>query len=153
MEPTSENAGKSDSLWGRAGHTHLFILSPQSPQFLLAYSVEEAAWLALRNIHFPCAFLLFVKKRTFWRWSLLSNTLFKNQSLHASLITSVPASCLAKKQLAKMIPGGLTEAKPATPEIQEIANEVSWYISWRGLIQSSICSGFLITKNLFSWNL
>uniref|UniRef100_M3Y094 Cystatin A n=5 Tax=Mustelidae TaxID=9655 RepID=M3Y094_MUSPF len=32
--------------------------------------------------------------------------------------------CLAKKQLAKMIPGGLTEAKPATPEIQEIANEV-----------------------------
>ncbi|EPY77294.1 hypothetical protein CB1_001278027 [Camelus ferus] len=30
----------------------------------------------------------------------------------------------AKKQLAKMMPGGLTEAKPATPEIQEIANSV-----------------------------
>lgn len=53
------------------------------------------------------------------------NILFKNWSLHANLITSVPVSCPAKEQLAKMMPGGLTEAKPATPEIQEIANEVS----------------------------
>ncbi|KAK1343948.1 hypothetical protein QTO34_014505 [Cnephaeus nilssonii] len=30
----------------------------------------------------------------------------------------------AKKQLAKMMPGGLTKAKPATPEVQEIADEV-----------------------------
>ena len=33
-----------------------------------------------------------------------------------------------------MIPGGLTEAKPATPEIQDIADEVSWCTPWNGLI-------------------
>ncbi|XP_008706393.1 cystatin-A isoform X2 [Ursus maritimus] len=125
-----------------AGHTHLFILSPHSPKFLLADSVEEAAWLASRHIHFPCAFLLFVKKKTFWRRGLLSNTLFKNQSLHAYLITSVPASCPAKKQLAKMIPGGLTEARPATPEIQEIANKhLSYHHVWQaGEGEGQLCS-------------
>ncbi|XP_012635955.1 cystatin-A [Microcebus murinus] len=40
------------------------------------------------------------------------------------MITSVPASCPAKKPSAKMIPGGLSDAKPATAEIQEIADKV-----------------------------
>ncbi|XP_012635691.1 cystatin-A-like [Microcebus murinus] len=41
-----------------------------------------------------------------------------------SLITSVPASCPAKNPSAKMIRGGLSEARPATAEIQEIADKV-----------------------------
>uniref|UniRef100_A0A452SSY1 Uncharacterized protein n=1 Tax=Ursus americanus TaxID=9643 RepID=A0A452SSY1_URSAM len=39
-----------------------------------------------------------------------------------------------------MIPGGLTEARPATPEIQEIANKVSCYIHlkvFKGLPQQN----------------
>eukprot|EP00069_Balaena_mysticetus_P021806 bmy_03233T0 len=55
---------------------------------------------------------------------LVNNTFFKTQSLHPYLTISAPASCQEKTQLAKMIPGGLTEAKPATPEIQEIANTI-----------------------------
>ncbi|TEA32604.1 hypothetical protein DBR06_SOUSAS21210012, partial [Sousa chinensis] len=58
------------------------------------------------------------------RRQLVNNTFFKNQSLHPYLTTSAPASCPEKTRLAKMIPGGLTEAKPATPEIQEIANTI-----------------------------
>ncbi|XP_012635692.1 cystatin-A-like [Microcebus murinus] len=41
-----------------------------------------------------------------------------------SLITLVPASCPAKNPSAKMIVGGLSDAKPATAEIQEIADKV-----------------------------
>lgn len=47
---------------------------------------------------------------------------------------SLSASCPAKKQLTRMIPGGLTEARPATPEVQEIADQVSWGISGKSLI-------------------
>uniref|UniRef100_A0A8C4MAP6 Cystatin A n=2 Tax=Equus asinus TaxID=9793 RepID=A0A8C4MAP6_EQUAS len=58
----------------------------------------------------------------------MSNTLYKNQSLHTYLTTSAPASSPAKKQLGKIMSrgmtGGLTEARRATPEIQEIADRV-----------------------------
>ncbi|XP_057553292.1 cystatin-A isoform X2 [Hippopotamus amphibius kiboko] len=62
-------------------------------------------------------------KRNILQVELVNNTLFKSQILHPYLTTSAPASYPEKKQLAKMMPGGLTEEKDATPEVQEIANK------------------------------
>lgn len=94
------------------------LVLPSSTQQILSRKQENSPWAN----SFSRAPLLFVKINTFCRRSLLTTLLKLVSTLTWALRFQHPA----QQTPAKMIPGGLTEAKPATPEIQEIANEVSW---------------------------
>lgn len=101
-------------------HAPHLIAAPQPhPQLHSAFPLREAGRLAWGHTHFPGPPLVW--KRTPFIGGVYQ--LLLNPKPLCS--RPFPLSLLPSQEQLRMIPGGLTEAKPATPEVQEIVDKVS----------------------------